>query len=212
MFVGDIVDARPIVSTTLSDSTLFLRQQHCVLFTALNHSIRKDPLQEVQNLSPSCPTLKVTHMVRWPAIASGIGAQCLTYYLQIQSMVRASTVRCLCGRFTVLTTFATAGRPRRYQTPEPDRLNEVESTESAQLSKDPSLSRPVNGMYPLFDLITEQGSSGLGDPVSLYQLCLRSSYSSRQDCHRPTISPRIYQRALSGCLFFHYKGQLQNAG
>ncbi|KAH9029436.1 hypothetical protein EDB85DRAFT_2251894, partial [Lactarius pseudohatsudake] len=48
------------------------------------------------------------------------------------------------------------------QTPEPNSLSEVRSMESAHLGKDPSLQ--VEGMYPLLDLITEQGSSGLGNP------------------------------------------------
>ncbi len=122
-------------------------------------------------------------------------------------MVGASTLRCLCRRLN--TTFVTDGR-YQPQTPEPDRPSEVQSTESPHHSKD--LSRPVNGMYPLLDLITEQGSSGLGNPGSLYQLCLRSQHLSRQDCRRSTISPRIYQRALPGCLFFYHKSQLQNTG
>ncbi|KAH9047175.1 hypothetical protein EDB84DRAFT_1621261 [Lactarius hengduanensis] len=51
-------------------------------------------------------------------------------------------------------------RPQQEsQTSEPNSLGEVQSTESAHLGKDPSL--PVEGMYPLLDLITEQGSSGL---------------------------------------------------
>ena len=111
----------------------------------------------------------------------------------------------------LLTTLATAG-PYQPRTLEPDRLGEVPSTESAHLGK--GLSRPVNGMYPILDLITEQGSSGLGSPCSVYQLvCLRSySHLSRQDCHRSTISPRIHQLALTGCLFFHHESQLQNIG
>ena len=62
----------------------------------------------------------------------------------------------------LLATFVTAGRSQP-QTPEPDSLSEVESTESVQIDND--LSLPVKGMYPLLDLITEQGSSGLGDAV-----------------------------------------------
>ncbi|KAI9455075.1 hypothetical protein BJY52DRAFT_684576 [Lactarius psammicola] len=44
-------------------------------------------------------------------------------------------------------------------------------TESTHLGKDPS--RPVNGMYPLFDLITEQGSSGLVDKIVVAQQSLQ---------------------------------------
>jgi hypothetical protein len=69
----------------------------------------------------------------------------------------------------LLATFVTAGR-YQPQTPELDSLGEVESTDSAQVVKDPSL--PVKGMYRLLDLITEQGSSGLGNPVFPYQLYL----------------------------------------
>jgi len=54
-------------------------------------------------------------------------------------------------------------RGSRPQTPEPDSPSEAESTKSAHIDNDPSL--PVKGMYPLLDLITEQGSSGLGNPV-----------------------------------------------
>ncbi|KAH9171590.1 hypothetical protein EDB89DRAFT_2177277 [Lactarius sanguifluus] len=58
-------------------------------------------------------------------------------------------------------------RPQQEsQTPEPNSLGEVQSAESAHLGKDPSL--PVEGMYPVLDLITEQGSSGLGNPCFLY--------------------------------------------
>ena len=75
-------------------------------------------------------------------------------------MVRAFAVRCQFER-DLLATFVTA---RRYQphTPEPDSISEVESTKSDHLGK--VLSLPVKGMYPLLDLITEQGSSGLGSP------------------------------------------------
>jgi hypothetical protein len=59
-------------------------------------------------------------------------------------------------------TFVAAGR-YQLQTPEPDSLSDMESTKSAHLGKD--LSLPVKGMYLLLDLITEQGSSGLGNPV-----------------------------------------------
>ena len=38
-FVGDIVDARPILMTT--PLTLFLLQPYCVLFTALNYRIHE---------------------------------------------------------------------------------------------------------------------------------------------------------------------------
>ncbi len=58
----------------------------------------------------------------------------------------------------LLATFVTVGRDQP-QTPEPDSLNEVQSAESAHLSL------RVEGMYPLLDLITEQSSSGLGNPV-----------------------------------------------
>ena len=52
----------------------------------------------------------------------------------------------------------------RTRTPDPDRLrSDGQSSDSAR--KD--LYRPVKGMYPLLDLITEQGSSGLGNPRSL---------------------------------------------
>jgi hypothetical protein len=61
-----------------------------------------------------------------------------------------------------LTTlaFVTVGH-YQLQNPEPDNPGDVESTESAHLGKD--LSHPVKRMYPLLDLITEQGSSGLGN-------------------------------------------------
>jgi hypothetical protein len=69
-------------------------------------------------------------------------------------------------------TFVAAG----LQTPEPDSLSDVESTKSAHPAKDRSL--PVKGMYPLLDLITEQGSSGLGNPIFSCQSCLRSQHLS----------------------------------
>ena len=71
----------------------------------------------------------------------------------------------------LLATFVTAGR-YQLQTPEPDSLSEAESTESAQVAND--LSLPVKGMYRLLNLITEQGSSGLGDTVFSYRLYLYS--------------------------------------
>ncbi|KAH8977863.1 hypothetical protein EDB86DRAFT_2816692 [Lactarius hatsudake] len=83
-------------------------------------------------------------------------------------MARVSTVRCLCEG--LLTTFVTAGR-YQPQTPEPERLSEVQSTESTHPGKD--LSRPVHGMYPLLDLITEQGSSGLVDKIVVAQQSLQ---------------------------------------
>jgi hypothetical protein len=57
----------------------------------------------------------------------------------------------------------TAG-PYRAQSPEHDTISEVGSVSTnpapSEPEKDPSL--PVKGMYPLLDLISEQGSSGLG--------------------------------------------------
>ena len=89
-------------------------------------------------------------------------------------MVRAFAVRCLFER-DLFATFVTA---RRYQphTPEPDSMSEVETIESAQVGNDPSL--PVKGMYRLLDLITEQGSSGLGNAFFSYQLYLHSPHFS----------------------------------
>ena len=78
-------------------------------------------------------------------------------------MVRASPVLCFYGN--LLGTFVTVG-PYQPQTPEPDSISEVESTKSDHLGK--VLSLPVKGMYPLLDLITEQGSSGLGSPFYIY--------------------------------------------
>ncbi|KAH9010017.1 hypothetical protein EDB84DRAFT_1570859 [Lactarius hengduanensis] len=65
---------------------------------------------------------------------------------------------------------ADAGRSQP-QTPEPDRLSEVQSTKSAHPSENTSL--PVNGMYPLLDLITEQGSNGLVDKIVIAQQSLQ---------------------------------------
>ncbi|KAI9450271.1 hypothetical protein BJY52DRAFT_1227294 [Lactarius psammicola] len=64
---------------------------------------------------------------------------------------------------------------RHYQpqTPEPDSLSEVESTQSAHLGNDLSPSLPIKGMYPLLDLITEQGSSGLVDKIVIAQQSLQ---------------------------------------
>ncbi|KAH9029428.1 hypothetical protein EDB85DRAFT_2290881 [Lactarius pseudohatsudake] len=63
-------------------------------------------------------------------------------------------------------------RPQQEsQTPEPNSLGEVQSTESAHIGKDPSL--PVEGMYPLLDSITEQGSSGLVDKIIIAQQSLQ---------------------------------------
>ena len=107
----------------------------------------------------------------------------------------------------LIPNFGTVGHDPPH-TPVPDGLDGAKSMASDR--KNHSL--PVNGMYPLLDLITEQGSSGLGNPCSLNQSCSRSWCSSRQNCHCSTISPRIYQRALTGCLLVHYQSQFQNAG
>ena len=59
--------------------------------------------------------------------------------------------------------------PYRPQSPEHDTISEAGSVATnpapSELVKDKSL--PVKGMYPLLDLITEQGSSGLGKCRSL---------------------------------------------
>ncbi|KAH9039441.1 hypothetical protein EDB83DRAFT_1717346 [Lactarius deliciosus] len=68
------------------------------------------------------------------------------------------------------------------QTPKLDSLSEVESTNSAQLREDLSLS--VKGMYPLLDLITEQGSSGLVDKIVIAQQSLQEFIN--------TLSPGAY--------------------
>src|ERR1700677_804582 len=81
-------------------------------------------------------------------------------------MVRTSTVarvQCAVCIGDLPPTFVTVGS-YRSQSPEHDNLSEVGSVATnlapSQPEKDPSL--PVKGMYPLLDLITEQGSSGLG--------------------------------------------------
>ncbi|KAH9017733.1 hypothetical protein EDB84DRAFT_1422808 [Lactarius hengduanensis] len=63
-----------------------------------------------------------------------------------------------------------------------DSLSEVESTNSAQLGEDLSLA--VKGMYPLLDLITEQGSSGLVDKIVIAQQSLQEFIN--------TLSPGAY--------------------
>ncbi|KAH9059753.1 hypothetical protein EDB87DRAFT_736822 [Lactarius vividus] len=68
------------------------------------------------------------------------------------------------------------------QTPKLDSLSEVGSTNSAQLGEDLSLA--VRGMYPLLDLITEQGSSGLVDKIVIAQQSLQEFIN--------TLSPGAY--------------------
>ena len=70
----------------------------------------------------------------------------------------------------LIPTFGTAGHDRP-QTPVPDGPDGVKPMTSDRKN----LSLPINGMYPLLDVITEQGSSGLGDPCFLYQLRPRST-------------------------------------
>ncbi|KAI9450269.1 hypothetical protein BJY52DRAFT_196728 [Lactarius psammicola] len=67
---------------------------------------------------------------------------------------------------------AYAGR-YQSQTPGTDSLSEVESTNSAQPELGDDLSLAVNGMYPLLDLITEQGSTGLVDKIVIAQQSLQ---------------------------------------
>ncbi|KAH9171596.1 hypothetical protein EDB89DRAFT_2243400, partial [Lactarius sanguifluus] len=57
------------------------------------------------------------------------------------------------------------------QTPEHDSVGKVGSTEPAHRGKDLFLS--VKGVYPLLDLITEQGSSGLVDKIVIAQQSLQ---------------------------------------
>lgn len=72
--------------------------------------------------------------------------------------------------------------PYQPQTPKLDSLSEAESTNSAQLEEDLSLA--VKGMYPLLDLITEQGSSGLVDKIVIAQESLQEFIN--------TLSPGAY--------------------
>ncbi len=78
----------------------------------------------------------------------------------------------MCHMYELLDTFVTARRSQQ-RTLVANNLNDVVSTKSAHLGKDLSLS--VKGMYPLLDLITEQGSSGLGMTDCSYHLYLRRS-------------------------------------
>jgi hypothetical protein len=73
-----------------------------------------------------------------------------------------------------IPSFRTAGnnQPQTSAADEPDGAKSTTSDRKSQ----PLL---VNGMYPLLDLITEQGSSGLGNARPLYQLHPRSNCSSR---------------------------------
>ncbi|KAH9039442.1 hypothetical protein EDB83DRAFT_2228401 [Lactarius deliciosus] len=70
----------------------------------------------------------------------------------------------------LFATFVTAGR-YQPQTPEHDSIGKVGSTEPTHRGKDLSLS--VKGVYPLLDLITEQGSSGLVDKIVIAQQSLQ---------------------------------------
>ena len=84
-------------------------------------------------------------------------------------MVRTSTVAQYAACMGDLpSTLVVAEHYFPPQSPEPDSLSEAESTstKSAHFEKDFRPSLPVKGMYPLLDLITEQGSSGLGKPQS----------------------------------------------
>jgi hypothetical protein len=87
-----------------------------------------------------------------------------------------SVVQCA-GRIGHLTTTFVIAWPDPSQSPEPDHhgLSEVEPTskESTHFGKDLRLSLPVKGMYPLLDLITEHGSSGLGE-LPFHLSCTRS--------------------------------------
>ena len=82
-------------------------------------------------------------------------------------MVRTFSVVQCDGRMGYLTTtFAIALWPDPFQSPEPDSLSEMEEstfTKSTHFGKDVRLPLPIKGMYPLLDLITEHGSSGLGE-------------------------------------------------
>ncbi|KAH9171589.1 hypothetical protein EDB89DRAFT_1906868 [Lactarius sanguifluus] len=66
--------------------------------------------------------------------------------------------------------------PYQPQTPEPDSISEVQSTleSTAELAQPrDDLSLAIKGMYPLLDLITEQGSSGLVDKIVIAQQSLQ---------------------------------------
>jgi hypothetical protein len=100
------------------------------------------------------------------------------YFLQIQKMVRASTVACVqCAACIgdLFAIFMTVGS-YRAQSPEHDDLSEVGSVATnpapslAPSQPEKDLSLPVKGMYPLLDLITEQGSSGLGKYIGFASL------------------------------------------
>ena len=97
-------------------------------------------------------------------------------------MVRASTVacvQCVACIGDLPTTSVTVGY--RPQSPERDTISEVGSVATdpapSQPVKDPTL--PIKGMYPLLDLITEQGSSGLGKSLFFsYRLNQHSEHFS----------------------------------
>ncbi|KAI9455150.1 hypothetical protein BJY52DRAFT_1224767 [Lactarius psammicola] len=59
------------------------------------------------------------------------------------------------------------------QTSEPDGFTDIQSPKSAYPSISMNQPCPVKGMYPLLDLITEQGSSGLVDKIIIAQESLQ---------------------------------------
>ncbi len=62
----------------------------------------------------------------------------------------------------LLSAFVLAGH-YQPQTSESDGLDDIQSPKSAYPSSWMNQPCPVKGMYPLLDLITEKGSSGLGN-------------------------------------------------
>ena len=79
--------------------------------------------------------------------------------------------------------------------------------------EDPSC--PFKGMYRLFDLITEQGSSGLGTHFLFnhrFSYTHRDIIRSRQDRHFSGVSSSVHKCALSWRLFVYHEGQLQDPG
>jgi len=69
----------------------------------------------------------------------------------------------------------TDAHTRRYrpQTSETDGLGEIQFPKSAYPSSHTNQPCPVKGMYPLLDLVTEQGGSGLVDKIIIAQESLQ---------------------------------------
>jgi len=85
-------------------------------------------------------------------------------------------------------------------------VSQMDIDEPHNLHDDLDLAFFITGLYRILDLITEQGSGGLGNTLCRGQHILAHTFPSGQDYNLSEFSQSLHQHRLPRCLRLYDKG------